>query len=38
MKTYKIKSRIWIEGELGTYLSMGRIELLKKHSEIWFYY
>ena len=36
-KKYKIKSRIWIDGESGPYLSMGRIDLLKnihKHGSI----
>jgi len=27
---YKIKSRIWIEGNNGTFLAEGRIELLKQ--------
>ena len=31
--SYKIKSRIWIEGENGTFLAEGRIHLLKEISE-----
>lgn len=31
---YKIKSRIWIEGENGTFLAEGRIALLKMIIEL----
>jgi len=31
--SYKIKSRIWIEGENGTFLAEGRIALLKQIIE-----
>jgi len=31
--TYKIKSRIWIEGKNGTFLAEGRIGLLKQIIE-----
>lgn len=31
--TYKIKSRIWIEGKNGTFLAEGRISLLKQIIE-----
>lgn len=31
--TYKIKNRIWIEGDNGTYLAEGRIVLLKEIIE-----
>ncbi len=30
---YKIKSRIWLEGENGTFLAEGRINLLKSIKE-----
>lgn len=29
-KNYKIKNRVWIDGEFGTFLAEGRIALLKE--------
>lgn len=30
VKNYKIKSRVWVDGEFGTFLAEGRIALLKE--------
>ena len=30
---YKLKNRIWIEGDSGTFLAQGRVELLKNIDE-----